>query len=60
MTISASTVGLEEDKAYLTHHFHCPTCIAAGATPGKQERCADGLRLWNLYLRAAAAQSRKK
>lgn len=55
---SASTVGLPEDAAYIAHHFKCPTCIAAGATPGKQARCADGLRLWNLYLRAATAQSR--
>ena len=46
MTISASTVGLEEDKAYITHHFNCPTCIAAGATPGKQERCLEGAALW--------------
>ena len=60
MTTSASTVGLEEDKAYLLHHFSCPTCIAAGATPGKQARCPAGLRLWNLYLRAANALQRKE
>lgn len=53
MTTSASTVGLPEDKAYITHHFNCPTCIAAGATPGKQERCADGLQLWDAYNKAA-------
>ena len=60
MTTSASTVGLREDRAYQLHHVKCPTCIAAGATPGKQARCADGLQLWNLYLRAAAAHYRKK
>ena len=60
MTTSASTVGLPEDKAYLSHHFACPQCCAAGLSGGKQARCADGLQLWNLYLRAAAAQSRKK
>ncbi|PIG07817.1 hypothetical protein CLU84_0644 [Comamonas sp. 26] len=59
MATSASTVGLPEDKSYLLHHFHCNTCISAGATPGKQARCADGLRLWNLYLRAYQAQQRK-
>ena len=60
MTTTNSTVSLPEDKAYLNHHFNFPTCIAAGATPGKQARCAEGLQLWNLYLRAFAAQSRKK
>lgn len=57
---SASTAGLPEDKAYLLHHAKCPTCKAAGAMPGKLARCPEGLQLWNVYLRAAAAQSRKK
>lgn len=57
MAISASTVGLPEDKAYISHHFKCPTCIAAGATPGKQARCPDGQRLWELYLQAFQAQA---
>ena len=52
MATSASTVGLPEDKAYIAHHFNCPTCCAAGLSGGKQQRCPDGLRLWNLYLRA--------
>lgn len=59
MKASASTVDLEEDKAYMLHHFNCPTCCAAGLSGGKQARCADGLRLWNLYLRAYQAQQRK-
>lgn len=60
MKTNHSTVGLPEDRAYQLHHVKCPTCIAAGATPGKQARCADGLQLWSLYLRAAAAHHRKK
>lgn len=55
MATSASTVGLPEDAAYIAHHFSCPTCCAAGRSGGKQARCADGLRLWNLYLRAFKA-----
>ncbi len=55
MATSASTVGLPEDKAYIAHHFNCPTCIAAGATPGKQARCPDGQHLWDLYLQAFQA-----
>ncbi|MDR0216120.1 MAG: hypothetical protein LBJ15_19280 [Comamonas sp.] len=51
MATSASTWG-QADKAYQAHHFACPQCIAAGARPGADARCTDGLRLWNLYLRA--------
>lgn len=57
MAISASTVDLPEDKAYIAHHFKCQTCIAAGATPGKQARCPDGQHLWDLYLQAFQAQT---
>ncbi len=57
MATSASTVGLSEDKAYIAHHFNCPTCIAAGATPGKQARCPDGHLLWETYLQAFDAQT---
>lgn len=57
---SASTVGLPEDKAYITHHFSCPQCCAAGLSGGKQARCTEGLRLWNLYQRAYQTQQRKK
>lgn len=60
MTASASTVGLPEDRAYQLHHVKCPTCIAAGATQGKQQRCVEGLRLWNLYQRAYQALQRKR
>lgn len=52
LATSASTVGLPEDEAYIAHHFNCSTCCAAGLSGGKQARCSDGLRLWNLYLRA--------
>ena len=54
---SASTVGLPEDKAYIAHHFNCPTCCAAGLSGGKQARCPDGQRLWDLYLQAFQAQA---
>ena len=55
---SASTVGLPEDKAYIAHHFNCPTCIAAGATPGKQARCSDGVQLWDAYRAVIRARIR--
>lgn len=57
MAISASTVGLPEDKAYITHHFNCPTCCAAGLSGGKQARCSDGLLLWETYLQAFDAHA---
>jgi hypothetical protein len=56
-------VGLPEDKAYIAHHFNCPTCCAAGLSGGKQARCADGLQLWDTYNQAAIAsqpQNNKK
>ena len=63
-TTSASTVGLPEDKAYIAHHFNCPTCCAAGLSGGKQERCTDGLLLWEAYNQAVRPkqdkQSRKR
>lgn len=57
---SASTVGLPEDKAYIAHHFKCATCIAAGATPGKQARCPDGLLLWEAYNQAVRPKQDKQ
>ena len=33
-------------KAYHAHHFHCPTCIAAGRGKQYGRRCAVGLALW--------------
>ena len=53
MATSASTVGLPEDKAYIAHHFNCTTCCAAGLSSGQQERCTDGLLLWDAYNQAA-------
>ena len=52
MTTSASTVGLEEDKAYLLHHFSCPTCRAAGGNPNNLQRCPTGTELWATYQAA--------
>lgn len=57
MATSASTVGLPEDKAYIAHHFNCPTCCAAGLSGGKQARCSDGLLLWETYLQAFDAHT---
>ncbi|BDB69052.1 hypothetical protein [Comamonas thiooxydans] len=56
MATSASTVDLPEEKAYIAHHFNCPTCCAAGLSGGKQARCADGQQLWETYLQAFDAQ----
>ena len=37
-------------QAYHAHHFHCPTCIAAGRGGSQYgERCAQGLALWHRY-----------
>ena len=55
MATSASTVGLPEDKAYIAHHFNCPTCCAAGLSGGKQARCGHGRQLWDAYNQAATA-----
>jgi len=46
---------IQADRAYQTHHFACPQCIAAGLRPGLEERCPLGLQLWHLYLRASAS-----
>lgn len=35
--------------AYHTHHFNCPTCIAAGLGSRYGERCGAGLALWQAY-----------
>ena len=51
-----STVGIPEDQAYLTHHFACPTCCAAGRTPGHTPRCPRGLELWAAYEAAMLAR----
>lgn len=58
MATSASTVGLPEDKAYIAHHFNCPTCIAAGRSAGKQARCAAGVQLWDAYRAVIRARIR--
>ena len=38
------------DKAYQSHHFGCPVCIAAGKGYGL--RCGTGAALWAEYDRA--------
>ena len=43
----------QADRAYLNHHFRCPTCISAGKGYGK--RCPTGLDLWNAYEAACDA-----
>ena len=35
--------------AYHAHHFHCPTCIAAGRRLGYRQRCGVGMALWVGY-----------
>lgn len=35
------------DRAYQSHHFGCPTCIAAGKGYGL--RCGTGAALWSKY-----------
>lgn len=37
------------DAAYLTHHFNCPTCIAAGRGSQYGLRCGTGAALWRAY-----------
>lgn len=51
-----STVDLPEDQVYLSHHFTCPTCCAAGRTSGLQLRCPQGLALWDAYEAAVLAR----
>lgn len=36
--------------AYHAHHFHCPTCIAAGRGTRYGLRCGAGAALWRAYL----------
>ncbi|THJ35972.1 hypothetical protein E8K88_01445 [Lampropedia aestuarii] len=56
MSFTRSTVGMPEDQAYLLHHFACPSCSAAGITPGTQQRCATGAALWAQYQGAYNAR----
>lgn len=37
------------DAAYLSHHFNCPTCIAAGRGGRYGQRCGVGIALWRAY-----------
>ncbi|WP_146033761.1 hypothetical protein [Alicycliphilus denitrificans] len=56
MSVTYSTVDLAEDRAYLSHHFNCPTCCAAGRTQGRIARCPDGQALWDAYEAAVLAR----
>lgn len=56
MKSTYSTVDLPEDRVYLSHHFNCPICCAAGRTPGLQTRCPQGLALWDAYEAAVLAR----
>ena len=40
------------DAAYLSHHFNCPTCIAAGRSSRYGQRCGTGMALWRAYSTA--------
>jgi len=40
------------DAAYLTHHFNCPICVAAGRGRRYGLRCATGAALWRAYSEA--------
>lgn len=40
------------DAAYLSHHFNCPTCIAAGRGSRYGLRCGLGAGLWRAYAQA--------
>lgn len=60
MTSASSTVGLAEDQAYLTHHFACSLCCAAGISGGKQNRCPTGQQLWEAYNQAARAAMKRQ
>ena len=42
------------DKAYLAHHAHCPTCIAAGRGARYGMRCGVGAAMWTAYNHAAS------
>ena len=35
--------------ARYTHHFNCPTCIAAGRCSWYEQRCDAGMALWRAY-----------
>lgn len=43
----------QADAAYLRHHWHCPSCCAAGQ--GRGPRCAAGAALWSTYEAACEA-----
>ena len=36
-------------REYHSHHFNCPTCIAAGHGSRSEQRCGAGMALWRLY-----------
>ncbi len=42
----------ELDAAYMTHHFNCKTCIAAGGGIRYGMRCGVGVSLWRAYRAA--------
>lgn len=52
MTTSSTNDREAADKAYQLHHAQCSLCRAAGAQPGKQQRCPEGAPLWKAYFDA--------
>lgn len=44
----------ELDAAYLAHHFHCPTCMAASRGTRYGLRCGAGAAMWRAYTDSAS------
>lgn len=53
---SFSASWIQQDRAYLAHHFQCPACIAGGQGRGK--RCETGAGLWAAYTKASMQGAR--
>ena len=53
---SFSASWIQQDSAYLAHHFQCPACIAGGQGRGK--RCETGAGLWAAYTKASMQGAR--
>lgn len=53
---SFSASWIQQDRAYLAHHFQCQDCIAGGQGRGK--RCETGAGLWAAYTKASMQGAR--
>ena len=45
--------------AYHTHHFNCPSCIAAGSSSRYGQRCGAGMALWGSYQDSNLIQQKR-